>query len=66
MTAEVEIVAEYPHGRPIDEQRRAFVYSHLASPEIDIDVTLRACEKARAWIETGKMPESNNKLKAVK
>ena len=69
MSDEIELVDDdlpYPDTASVEEQRRAYVLSYLASPEIDIKVTLEACQLACEWLEQGSLPPKVAKLERVR
>jgi hypothetical protein len=64
---EAEIVQpEYPAGQPIDEQRRAFVLSYLANPEIDAAIQAETWAIGVEFLKTGATSKAKKKLEAVK
>jgi hypothetical protein len=61
---DIEVIPVYPDDASMDEQRRAFVLSHLASPEIDGKILAENCDRLARWLECGDL-SPKTKLKAV-
>ena len=59
---EIEELPSYPDNAPsIDEQRRAFVLAHLASPDIDAKILIEGMEIALRWLRDGTVPTRDDK-----
>jgi hypothetical protein len=61
---EIEIEAEdlplYPADAPFEEQRRAWVFSYLASSEIDGKILAENCQLLTEWLESGHQDKPGN------
>ena len=53
---EIEVLL-YPGQVDLDEQRRAFVFEHLANGEIDGHILAANCHLLCEWLKTGCVPE---------
>ena len=62
----IEVVEpEYPAGQDIDEQRRAFVMSHMADPDIDGRVLVSNMDQVYRWLKSGEVESKHVGLRGV-
>ena len=71
ISADEEITVDAPENQyywtqEAEEQRRCFVFEHLADPEIDVYVLLENMQKCIDWITTGQVPLDPKKAGAHK
>ncbi len=52
---ELRKASPYPWAESVEEQRRAFVFELMASPEYEADVLVKSMDVVCKWIETGQL-----------
>lgn len=64
---EIEIVPEtYPENAPLDEQRRAWIFTWWSVHGFEMKSTLKDCAAVEKWLLEGAIEEKKPKLTAVK